>query len=277
MRVGLENAVVRRGGRTDLEATSLELRPETLTAVVGGDGAGKTTLLRVLVGAIAPSRGRVHAPPRERIGYVSAGSGVYPDLTVDENLRLAAAAYRVRGAAREERVNRLVEAIGLRAARHRLGQQLSGGMRQKLAFACAMVHEPDLLVMDEPTTGVDPVSRSELWRLVSTAVATGTAAVFATTYVDEAARADHVLILDRGRTLVAGAPEQIRTAVPGHVVRLTAPVKGLPSWRRGRRRHAWVPAGSPPDGATGLEADLEDAVIVAALAAETSASRETPG
>lgn len=102
---------------------------------------------------------------------------------------------------------------------------------------------------------------------MSTAIAAGTTTVFATTYVDEAARADHVLVLDQGRPLVAGSPDQIRTAVPGRVVGLTTPVEGLPSWRRGRLRHAWVAHGEPPNGATPLEADLEDAVIVAALAA----------
>lgn len=269
MRLGLEDVVVRRRGHVGLAVPRVDFHPGTLTAIVGGDGAGKTTLLRVLVGAVAPTAGRVQAPPRDRIGYVSAGSGVYPDLTVDENLRWAAAAYRVRGITQTERIDRLVHATGLRAARYRLSHRLSGGMRQKLAFACAMVHQPELLVMDEPTTGVDPVSRSELWRLVSTAIAAGTTAVFATTYVDEAARADHVLVLDQGRQLVAGSPDQIRTAVPGRVVRLTAPVDGLPSWRRGRLRHAWVAHGAPPKGTTPLEADLEDAVIVAALAANS--------
>lgn len=273
MTLGLDRVVVRRHGRTDLEEVSFEVRPGTLTAVIGGDGAGKTTLLKTLVGVVAPSAGRVDAPPRECIGYVSAGPGVYPDLTVDENLRFAAAGYGLRGAGLDARMAELLDATDLHPARARLSSRLSGGMRQKLAFACAMLHTPALLVMDEPTTGVDPISRAELWRLVSTALAAGTAAVFASTYVDEAARADHVVVLDRGRTLATGSPEEVRAGVPGRVVRLAGVPDGLPSWRRGRVRHAWVAAGALPDGATPVAPDLEDAVVVAALAA-TQASAE---
>lgn len=271
MRSGLEDVQVRRQGRVALSGVSLETEPGRLVAVVGGDGAGKTTLLRALVGTVPVSSGRVHAPPRSRIGYLPAGSGVYDDLSVEENLRFAGAAYDLGSAQREARMSTLLEATGLSAARRRLAGRLSGGMRQKLAFACAMLHEPALLVMDEPTTGVDPVSRAELWRLVSTALAAGTAAVFATTYVDEAARADHVLVLEAGRPVAAGGPEQVRSGIPGRVVALAGPPGRLPSWRRGRVRHAWLADGAqPPSGATPVAADLEDAVVVAALASERS-------
>jgi ABC-2 type transport system ATP-binding protein len=268
----LVGAGVVRHGRSDLAPVDLALGPSTLTAVVGGDGAGKTTLLQVLVGAIAPTCGRVHAPPRHRLGYVSAGPGVHSDLTVDENLRFAGTAYGLTGRGLDGRIDELLEVTGLAGARDRLGARLSGGMRQKLAFACAVLHAPTLLVLDEPTTGVDPISRAELWRLVSSTVADGTAAVFSTTYVDEAERADHVVVLDHGRVLVAGAPGTIRDAVPGRVVRTTRGLETAPSWRRGRARHAWIESGRAPQGTEPVTPDLEDAVVVAALHAERSAT-----
>lgn len=281
MTARLAGIELRRHGRRDLDGVDLAIDPGQLAAVVGGDGAGKTTLLRVLVGVVRPTAGTVEVPARERIGYVAADSGVYPDLTVEENLRFAAASYGVRGRRFEQRRQQLLDATALGSARHRLASQLSGGMRQKLAFACAMLHGPELLVMDEPTTGVDPVSRSELWSLVSGAVAEGTAAVFSTTYVNEAARADHVLVLDRGRVLTSGSPEHIRTTLPGRVIAVTTHAAtvdhpGFVAWRRGRERHAWLAGGAPPDGATPVEPDLEDAVIVAALAAATSAWPQVP-
>jgi ABC-2 type transport system ATP-binding protein len=264
----LRGVRVDRHGATDLAPVDLTVRPGTLTAVVGGDGAGKTTLLQVLVGAVVPTAGTVQSPPRQRLGYVSAGPGVHRDLSVDENLRFAGAAYGLAGPALATRMDELLAVTDLAGARDRLAGQLSGGMRQKLAFACAVLHAPDLLVLDEPTTGVDPVSRAELWRLVSTAVARGTATVFSSTYVDEAERADHVVVLDRGHVLTAGPPEAIRRAVPGRVARTVGAPAEHPSWRRGRTRHAWVADGPLPAGAREVEPDLEDAVVVAALAAD---------
>ncbi len=215
MRTGLTGVTVERAhGGPDVADVDLDVQPGTLTAVVGGDGAGKTTLLRVLAGAVAPTSGQVHVPARDRIGYVSAGAGVYDDLTVEQNLRFAAAAYGIPRDQVEARMVELLATTQLAGARHRLAGNLSGGMRQKLGFACAMLHAPDLLIMDEPTTGVDPVSRAELWRLVSTALAHGTAAVFSTTYLDEADRADHVVVLDRGRVVVAGAPGEVADDLP---------------------------------------------------------------
>ncbi|MEX2549956.1 MAG: ABC transporter ATP-binding protein [Nitriliruptoraceae bacterium] len=274
MTFSLEAVVVRRHARTDLDHVDLAGRAGSLSAVVGGDGAGKTTLLRTLVGALTPSAGQITTPARERIGYVPASSGVYPDLSVAENLRFSAAAFGSRGEGRDMRTRELLAATGLTDARDRLAGNLSGGMRQKLAFACAMLHAPDLLVMDEPTTGLDPMSRSELWRLVSIALGSGTAAVFATTYVEEAARADHVLVLDRGRTLVSDAPAQVIRDLPGQVVSLPGATPEHPSWRRGRVRHAWIATGPPPSEARAVEPDLEDAVIVKALAARMASLPE---
>ncbi len=234
MRAGVTDITVERGGRTDLSGVGMEVDAGALTAIVGGDGAGKTTLLRVLAGAVAPTSGQVHAPPRERIGYVAAGAGIHDDLTVDQNLRFAAAAYRIPSDRLEDRLDELLATTQLVDARHRLGGELSGGMRQKLGFACAMLHAPDLLVMDEPTTGVDPVSRAELWRLVSAALAHGTAAVFSTTYADEADRADQVVVLDRGRVVAAGAPSDVQDALPRPHADPRPRRRGMPAAAGGR-------------------------------------------
>jgi ABC-2 type transport system ATP-binding protein len=197
---GVRDLTVRYGRRPALENVTLELRPGEVAAVIGGDGAGKTTLLRALAGVVRPASGRVLRPDRRRIGYVAGASGVYDDLSVDENIEFVAAAYGLTGSARDERVTELLARTGLAGTGGRLAGRLSGGMRQKLAFLLAMVHEPELLVLDEPTTGVDPVSRAELWHLIAAAAAAGAAVVVATTYLDEARRAARVLLLEDGRT-----------------------------------------------------------------------------
>ncbi|HET9560317.1 MAG TPA: ABC transporter ATP-binding protein, partial [Actinomycetota bacterium] len=139
---------------------------------------------------------------------------------------------------------------------------------QKLALAMAVAHEPDLLILDEPTTGVDPVSRAELWRLLAASAAGGAAVVVATPYLDEAERAATVLVLDRGRSLLAGTPDEVVAATPGLVVDAAARPDGIPSWRRGSRWRAWSPDGSTPPGTGPATLDLEDAVIVAQLREE---------
>jgi ABC-2 type transport system ATP-binding protein len=244
---GCRRLGVRYGATVALEEVSFEVSEGTVAAVVGGDGAGKTSLLRALAGTVRPAAGTVRRPDERRLGYVSAGPGIWTDLTVDENLSFSGRAY------------------GLAGARDRLAGRLSGGMRQKLALAMAVAHEPDLLILDEPTTGVDPVSRAELWRLLAASAAGGAAVVVATTYLDEAERAATVLVLDRGRSLLAGTPDEVVAATPGLVVDAATRPDGIPSWRRGSRWRAWSPDGSTPPG-TGLATlDLEDAVIVAQL------------
>lgn len=260
----VEGLTVRLGARTALDGVDLVAEPGRVLAVAGGDGAGKTTLLRVLVGALAPTGGRVHRPPPERIGYVSPGPGVWRDLTVEETLAFAAAAYGVPRPQRGERIARLLERTRLDGARRRLAGALSGGMRQKLALAAALMPAPELLVLDEPTTGVDPVSRAELWALISGAAADGAAVVLATTYLDEADRAARVLLLDEGRLLVSGTPREVCAAVRGTVAVSDEPGMAGRSWRRGRRWRVWSPPGVEVTGEP-VEPDLEDAVIVATL------------
>jgi ABC-type multidrug transport system ATPase subunit len=252
--------------RLALDQVSLFAAVGQVTAVVGGDGAGKTTLLRCLAGTQAPGSGRVSRPEARRIGYLPASSGVYPDLTVAENLAFRAAAYGLTAAESRQRAAEFLDRAGLTAARDRLAGLLSGGMRQKLGMVAAMVHQPQLLVLDEPTTGVDPVSRSDLWWLIARAAAAGSAVVIATTYLDEAERAALVLALDGGRELATGTPDEIIASVPGTLCAADerpAGDGGRLAWRRGGRWRVWDPAGSGE-----LRPDLQDAVTIAALARE---------
>jgi ABC-2 type transport system ATP-binding protein len=266
---GLQDVHVRFGRRAALAGVTLDAPRSAVTALVGGDGSGKTTALRALVGALVPTAGRARHPAQRDIGYLPASGGVYPDLTVDENLAFVGAAFGVHGHELARRAGPLLEHTGLATARDRLAGKLSGGMRQKLALAMTLLHQPGLLVLDEPTTGVDPFSRAELWRLIAGAAAAGAAVVLATSYLDEAERATSVLVLDRGRVLAGGTPDQVIAAVPGTVAAASQqPPPPAASWRRGAGWRVWSPDGSLPPGADPAQIDLEDAVTVAALRAE---------
>jgi ABC-2 type transport system ATP-binding protein len=272
---GASGLHVRYGDIVALANVSLTAARGQVAAVVGGDGAGKTSLLRCLAGALRPDAGEVRNPGSQRIGYLPASSGVYPDLTVAENLAFRAAAYRVPADAAGERAAELIARAGLSAARNRLAGQLSGGMRQKLGVIAALLHRPDLLILDEPSTGVDPVSRSGLWSLIASAAADGAAVVLATTYIDDAQRASAVLVLDAGHQLAAGRPEQIVAAMPGSLVVVGDRPAGqvsLRAWRRGMSWRVWCPPGTSYPGEP-IPADLQDAVTVAALDRELQASR----
>ncbi|HEY1644361.1 MAG TPA: ATP-binding cassette domain-containing protein [Streptosporangiaceae bacterium] len=279
-RWGAANLRVAYGPVLALDGVSLEVPPGQVTAVVGGDGAGKSTLLRCLAGTQAPQAGRVLVPGARQTGYLPASSGTYPDLTVAENLAFRAAAYGLPSAAARERAAALTEQAGLTGAAGRLAGQLSGGMRQKLGVICALLHEPGLLILDEPTTGVDPVSRAGLWRLVAGAAAGGAAVVVATTYLDDASRAASVLVLDGGRALAAGTPEEIVAALPGTITAPAeppGPAEQSRSWRRAGAWRVWVPPGVPAPAGQPVAPDLQDAVTVAALAREAGQPPGTPG
>jgi ABC-2 type transport system ATP-binding protein len=275
---GAVGVSVRAGGAVVLDDVSLAVPGGEVTAVVGGDGAGKTTLLRCLAGALAATAGQVVTPGPARTGYLPGSSGTYPDLTVAENLAFRASAYGLPAAAARARAAELTERAGLSAARDRLAGQLSGGMRQKLGVICALLPEPDLLVLDEPTTGVDPVSRAGLWQLIAGAAAAGTAVVLSTTYLAEAQRAAAVLVLDGGRPLAAGTPEEIIAAIPGAIIaRPGPPPAGAQSrsWPRDGRWRTWIPDESAAP-AQRISPDLQDAVTVAALAREPAAGPGAP-
>lgn len=267
---GLDSVTVRLGDHLALDRISLDVPAGTITGVVGGDGAGKSTLLRCLVGVVAHQQGHVRRPGPARIGYVASSSGTYPDLSVAENLEFGASGYGVPVTAMRVRVAEYLERTGLAASRDRLAGQLSGGMRQKLGVIRAMVHDPALLVLDEPTTGVDPVSRTDLWWLIARAAARGAAVVLSTTYLDEADRASSLLVLDRGRALTAGTPEEIVAGMPGAIRSIANRPVGddaQRSWCRAGRWRLWAPGEAGVDHDT-VGPDLQDAVTVAALAAE---------
>ena len=271
---GVTDLRVRYRGREAVGGVTFAVHEHTIAALVGGDGAGKTSVLRVLAGAIAPAGSGVRRPDERRIGYMPAGEAVYRDLTVEENLAFSARAYGVRGPEAARRADELLERTGLGAARDRLGGQLSGGMRQKLALAMALLHRPELLVLDEPTTGVDPVSRAQLWRLIAGAAAVGAAVALATCYVDEAERAATVAVLSDGQVLLDGSPEEVVARTPGVVVDSAARLDPVRSWLRGVRWRTWSPDGTVPPGAARAQLDLEDAVIVAELARLRHGTRE---
>lgn len=278
MRWGLRDVHLTRGRHIALAGVTVPVEPARVTVVVGGDGAGKTSCLEVLAGLAEPGSGAACRPARERIGYVPATAGLYADLTVAENLDFSARAYRLPAAARAEKAADLLRLTGLSGARHRLGGQLSGGMQRKLAVAMALLHAPELLILDEPTTGVDPVSRAELWRLISRAAAEGTAVAVATTYVNEAARAARVVLLEAGAVVASGSPEEILRGVPGVVGSTRSAARPTPlSWRRGASWRVWAPAGRLPDGVRQVQPDFQDAVVAATLASEQAGPAEQTG
>ena len=261
---GVTDLTVTYGAVTALRSVTVSVHPGSIVAVVGGDGAGKTTLLRALAGAVRPASGSVNGPTLSHLGFMPTTAGVWRELTVDQNIDFVGASQGVSGVVLAARREELLEAAGLAAARDRAAGALSGGMRQKLAFSLAMLHRPPLLILDEPSTGVDPVSRVELWRLISTAAAEGAAVLMATTYLDEAERASRVVVLDAGEVLLAGTPAEVLENMPGHVSVVPEPSDRELAWRRGRTWRQWFPA-DPPAG-TPRVADLEDAVVGAALA-----------
>ena len=209
-----------------LRGVSLQVPAGALTALVGPDGAGKTTLLRLAAGLMAPSAGQLQVlgidvarhpqQVQDRISYMPQRFGLYEDLTVQENLDLYADLHGVPDAARSERFERLLRMTDLRRFTGRLAGQLSGGMKQKLGLACTLVRSPELLLLDEPTVGVDPLSRRELWDIVQQLVdEQRLTVVVSTSYMDEAERCAHVCVLHEGLVLASGTPESIRSGARG--------------------------------------------------------------
>ncbi|PJI86612.1 ABC transporter ATP-binding protein [Luteimicrobium subarcticum] len=265
MTSGVESVTVRFGDISALDDVTVEARPGTVVAVVGGDGAGKTTLLRTLVREVLPDSGVVRAPAKAGLGFLPASAGSWAGLTVTQNLDFAGGVYGLSGETLAARRADLLAGADLTSASDRLASQLSGGMRRKLGFCMAIVHTPDLVVLDEPSTGVDPVSRIDLWRMISETAAAGAAVVMSTTYLDEAERAGHLVVLDGGRVLVQGSWDEVRAGFTGAVTRAELAVRPQWSWRRGRARHEYWPGDDPPGGLERVEPDLEDIVIALSL------------
>jgi ABC-2 type transport system ATP-binding protein len=229
----------RFGEVTAVDGLSFTVDEGELFGLVGPDGAGKTTTLRMLAGVLRPSGGdatigdvsvaRYPERVKPRLAYMSQRFGLYGDLTVAENLHFYADLYRVPRAERDERLERLFEFSGLAPFRGRLAGRLSGGMKQKLGLSCALIHRPEVLLLDEPTFGVDPVSRRELWLIVHEMVAEGVTAVVSTAYLDEAERFDRLALLHQGRLVALDAPAALQRGFSGEVLEVT-----LGNPRRGR-------------------------------------------
>ena len=226
--LALEGVTKRYGEVRALDGVTLEVTRGELFGLVGPDGAGKTTSLRLWCGLLTPDGGRVlvngRNPRTERrattaaMGYVSQRFSLYTDLSIDENIAFFARLHGVSAFAafRDE----LLEMTGLTAFRTRLAGQLSGGMKQKLALACTLIHRPDILILDEPTTGVDPVARREFRALIRELTDGGMTTVLATPYMDEAATCDRVGLLRSGRLLACGTPAELttdRASATGHI------------------------------------------------------------
>ena len=216
--IELSSIVKRYGATTALDGLTLRVERGAMFGLIGADGAGKTTAIRLMCGLLGPESGEVrvlgHDPRREhrriteKVGYLSQRFSLYGDLSVDENIAFFAEIHGVHHY--QARRDQLLEMTQMTPFRARLADRLSGGMKQKLALACTLVHEPELLLLDEPTTGVDPVSRREFWKLLSEFLATGITILMSTTYMDEAERCGHVTLLHEGKALASGKPSEIQ-------------------------------------------------------------------
>jgi ABC-2 type transport system ATP-binding protein len=191
-------------------------------ALIGPDGAGKTTFFRMVAGVLAPSSGTVTRAAKT-FGLVPQRFGLYQDLTIDENLTLRARLYDVPKATASERATRLLEMVGLSPFRARLAGALSGGMKQKLALASALLTQPELLLLDEPTTGVDPLSRREFWKMLHQLHHEGLTIVVSTPYMDEAEYASRIGFIDAGRLVAVGSRAEILDAYGRELVEVRTP------------------------------------------------------
>lgn len=259
--------VRKRFGATEaVRDVSLAVEQGEMFGLIGPDGAGKTTTIRLACGLLKADAGTIrvlgHDPINNRhaitttVGYFSQKFSLYGDLTIDENIAFFA---EIHGLARyQERRNRLLDMMQLTPFRDRLADRLSGGMKQKLALACTLVHEPKIVMLDEPTTGVDPVSRREFWRLLSEFLAQGITVLIATPYLDEAERCSRVALMSDGHILALDSPGHLRQSFPDCIVEVIADPQDKAVVRLsrdrevgdvqsfGERLHVRVPRGGGP-------------------------------
>jgi ABC-2 type transport system ATP-binding protein len=222
--------VVKRFAKTGplaLDHVDIEVQEGRMTGLVGPDGAGKTTMIRILAGLVAQDEGQVKVlgqtaikADHAQIGYMPQRFGLYEDLTVIENLDLYASLRGLAGDERRASFDRLLDFTDLKAFEGRLAGKLSGGMKQKLGLACALLRQPRLLLLDEPGVGVDPVSRRELWTMVKALISEGVGVLWSTAYLDEAERCDEVYLFHEGKLLYAGPPGELTQRVEGRVFRV---------------------------------------------------------
>jgi len=220
----LDKVIKEFGPVRALEGIDLAVEPNQVFGFIGPDGAGKTTAMRILATVMRPTSGTASVfgynvsenpwPIKHRIGYMPQNFSLYRDLSVAENIAFYAGIYRVSGHLMAERIKWLLDFTGLEPFTDRVAMNLSGGMKQKLALACALIHEPDLLLLDEPTTGVDPLSRREFWKNIEGLVARGKTVFVSTPYMDEAERCHHISFINEGRIVREGSVAEIKQTVP---------------------------------------------------------------
>ncbi len=215
---------------TAVDGLELGVRRGEMFGIVGPDGAGKTTTFRMLCGVLMPSSGtaailgfdllKESRKIKREIGYLSQRFSLYGDLTVDENIEFFAEINEVYdySARREE----LLEFTRLAPFRTRLADQLSGGMKQKLALACTLIHRPKIIFLDEPTTGVDPVSRRDFWKILSDLLKSEITVVMSTPYLDEAERCNRVALMNKGKVMVVDTPQRVKSLMLGEVVEVVS-------------------------------------------------------
>ncbi|MGD0521455.1 MAG: ABC transporter ATP-binding protein [Terracidiphilus sp.] len=216
-----------------VDALGFDVDAGEIFGLVGPDGAGKTTALRMLAGIMPPDAGKatvagfdvVRNPEgaKHALSYMPQRFGLYEDLTVDENIRFYADLFGVKRAGRKERSAELLEAAGMSEFRKRLAGKLSGGMKQKLGLVCALIHRPKVILLDEPTTGVDPVSRRDFWRILYELAAEGVAILTSTAYLDEAERCHRVALLHQGKLLFCDTPANLKAGMRKGVLSVTSP------------------------------------------------------
>jgi ABC-2 type transport system ATP-binding protein len=216
------------GALTAVEGVDFQVRPGEIFGLVGPDGAGKTTTMRLLAGLIDPDAGSMRVggydvqheteAMQRQIGYMPQRFSLYGDLTVAENMRFYATIYHVPRAERLARQQRLLEFSRLEPFLQRQAQYLSGGMKQKLALACVLMHTPRVLFLDEPTTGVDPVSRRDFWKILYTLLQEGVTLFVSTPYMDEAERCTRVALMNKGRLILCDTPARLKEHLPGEML-----------------------------------------------------------
>ncbi|HOX24342.1 MAG TPA: ABC transporter ATP-binding protein [Candidatus Krumholzibacteria bacterium] len=221
------------GATAAVRGLSLAVGPGRICGLIGPDGAGKTTTMRIVCGLLAPDRGTATVLGRDctrearaiksRLGYMPQRFSLYPDLTVAENLRFFADLFAVGRQERARREAELMEFSKLGPFRERRAGRLSGGMKQKLALSCTLIHTPEVLVLDEPTTGVDPVSRREFWRILRDLANRGLALLVSTPYLDEADLCDDIVLMHGGRAIARGTPAEVAAGFPRRLLEVRGP------------------------------------------------------
>jgi len=311
-----EHLTKRFGPLAAVDELSITVGEGEIFGLVGPDGAGKTTTMRLLTAIMDPSSGdawvagyhvvRDAETIKEHIGYMSQRFGLYPDLTVLENIHFYADIYEVPRRGRQERIDRLLAFSNLTPFKRRLAGNLSGGMKQKLGLACALVHTPKVLFLDEPTNGVDPVSRRDFWRILYQLLRERVTIFLSTAYLDEAERCNRLALIHQGRLLACGTPQEVkglmrgtileirssqprqatallRAELAGHSVGLFGDrvhvVSASPDETARRAEEVLAAAGVPPEGIRPIEPSLEDVFVSVLGRAESApaAAQMEPG